>query len=223
MIGELIDKIDTFELVRDKIAAIMLTEISNQQRLAIEGGKDPEDWNLRIFSERSNAWEQFQDGTETPGTPIVNITYENSELDASAAGSTVESQKYAATYNIDCYAMGVSTGTQQGDENAALRIHAVVRLVRNILMSGEYTRLGLTGIVGDRRVQSVTVFRPDASDEMAQKIVGARLVFRVTFNEHSPQVNGPALEIIGVQLKRAETGEIFLQMEYAQNGDQYSD
>lgn len=215
MISELIDKNDTFEIVRDKIAAILLSEVANQQRLATLEGQDPDRWKLRIFSERSNAWEQFQDDCDHP---LVNITYESSELDANAAGSTVESQKYTAIYHLDCYAMGVSEGEQQGDENAALKIHAVIRLVRNILMSGEYTRLGLKGVVWDRRVQNITVFRPDASDEMVQKIVGARIVFRVTFSEHSPQVEGPTLEVIGVQLKRAETGEIFLEMEYAQNG-----
>lgn len=218
MIGKLIDKYDTFEIVRDKIAAILLTEVADQRRLAADAGKDPNDWDLRIFTERSNVWEQFRDGTEEPATPIVNITYETSEMDG-ASGDTVHSQKYTATYHLDCYAMGVNQGTQQGDQDAALRIQAVVRLVRNILMAGTYTRLGLLGIVGDRRVQSMTVFRPDASDEMAQNIIGARIIFRVTFNEESPQVEAVPLEIIGVELHRAETGEILLELEYQYDGN----
>ena len=217
MIGKLIDKYDTFEIVRDKIAAILLLETADQVRMAVNAGKDPEGWDLRVFAERSNAWEEFRDGTESP-TPIVNITYDNSEMDGTS-GSTVESQKYTATYNLDCFAMGISAGEQVGDQDASLRIHRVVRLVRNILMAGVYTRLDLKGIVWDRRVPSITVFRPDAADDMAQNIIGARLVFRVIFTEQSPQVESVPLEIIGVGLERAETGEVLINLEYQYDGN----
>ena len=51
-----------------------------------------------------------------------------------------------------------------------------------------------------------------------QNIIGARLVFRVTFNELSPQVEAVPLELLSIQVKRAENGEILLQTEYEYNG-----
>ena len=59
----LIDKQDSFEIVRDQIAAILKTEITSQIALATTAGKpNPDDWKLRIFSERANPWEQFLNG-----------------------------------------------------------------------------------------------------------------------------------------------------------------
>ena len=59
MIAELIDKQDNSEIVRDQIAAILATEVANQQALATADGKDPADYKLRIYTERSNPWEAF--------------------------------------------------------------------------------------------------------------------------------------------------------------------
>ena len=46
----LIDKLDTFEIVRDEIAAILATEIASQEALAA-GEPDPTLWRLRVFLE----------------------------------------------------------------------------------------------------------------------------------------------------------------------------
>ena len=59
MISELIDKQDNFEIVRDQIAAILVNEVASQMALATAEAKDPEDWNLQIFTERSNPWEKW--------------------------------------------------------------------------------------------------------------------------------------------------------------------
>ncbi len=220
MITTLIDKQDNFEIVRDQIAAILKLEVANQMQLATAAGKDADLWTVDVYSERSNPWEQYQDGDVT--TPLVNVWFDSANSD-DASSDTVERQKVNGTFNVDCYACGISTETGEGhnpgDQQAALNLHRVIRLARNILMAGTYTYLGLRGLVWRRRIDSITIFQPSADDATMQNIVGARIVFRVEFNEFSPQVESVPLELLSVQVKRAETGEILLATEYQYNGD----
>lgn len=219
MIESLIDKKDGFEIVRDQIAAILRVEVENQKALAEASGKDPGLWDLRIFSERSNPFEEIREGESTP---LVNVWYSSSEFDYASSG-VVDRQAASGVFNIDVYGTGTSQETEEGhspgDMLAAETTHRAVRLVRNILMSGRYTYLGLRGLVGRRSVQNITIFQPEATDDMAQQIVGARLSFRVVFNESSPQVEPVILEGLLVKVKRAENGEILINLEYKRDGD----
>lgn len=220
MITQLIDKQDNFEIVRDRIAEILKIDIENQKTLAVAAGKDPALWDLRVFSERNNPWEEYQ-YADAPKSPIVNVWFDSLDSDDSAS-DTVERQKVNGIFNVDCYACGTSIETAEGhtpgDETAALDIHRAIRLVRNILMAGCYTYLGFPRkekqFVWGRKVTSVNIFQPAPDDATVQNIIGARLVFRVTFNELSPQVEPVPLEIISIKVKRAENGEILLETEY---------
>jgi hypothetical protein len=220
MITSLIEKKDNFQIVRDQIAAILKLNVTNQMALAAASGKDETLWDLRVFSERNNPWEEFQDA-EGPEAPIVNVWYDSSDFD-DAGSSSVNNQKTNAMYNVDIYACGVSAetadGHSSGDESAALTLHNATCLVRNILMAGAYTYLGLRGTVWGRKVTAVNIFQPSADNATVQNIIGARISFRVTFTEESPQVDGVLLEAIVIQVDRAENGEILVQMEYPING-----
>lgn len=224
-ISHLIDKRDTFEIVRDELAAILVTEASRQVELAGDAGRSPDGWRLRVFLERSNPWEEFQDPAavddDTPAPfvpPIVNVTFDSASFDFGAS-NTVERQKASATYNIDCYGYGVATddpggGHVPGDAKAALDCHRAVRLVRNILMSGPYTYLGMRGTVWRRSIQSITAFKPSADEQPVQQVAAARLVVQVEFNEFAPQYEGQPLELVSLTVKRAESGEIYLTANY---------
>jgi hypothetical protein len=217
MIPALIDKHDTFEVVRDQIAAILATEVASQMALATAAAKDPDDWKLRIFSERSNPWEQLLN-EQTDRSPIVNVWYDNSGFNQSAS-NVVERQATEAVYNIDCYGYGMSSddptgGHTPGDKEAALEVHRALRLVRNILMAADYTYLGLRKTVWKRWPQSVTVFQPQLDGRSVEQVVGARMAFRVTFNEFSPQVAENVLELVSTNVKRTEDGEIVINADY---------
>tara|TARA_R110000772_G_scaffold268728_1_gene398241 strand:+ start:8890 stop:9552 length:663 start_codon:yes stop_codon:yes gene_type:complete len=217
MISQLIDKQDNFEVVRDEIAAILVTEVANQMALATAGGKDPNDWKLRVYSERSNPWEGLLN-EQNDRSPIVNVWYDNSNFDPRASNS-VERQKAEAVFNIDCYGYGMSQdvaggGHKAGDQEAAIEVQRALRLVRNILMAGEYTYLGLRGLVWSRWPQSVTIFQPQIDARQMQQIVGARLAFRVVFNEFSPQVEAETLELVSAKVSRSEDGEVVVNADY---------
>jgi hypothetical protein len=216
MIDTLIDKQDTSEIVREQIAAILVTEIANQKALATGAGKDPALWDLEVYTERSNAWEKFlnQDADEVP---IVNVWYDNSNFDGGSSNIS-ERQKSTTIYNIDIVARGVSkadgAGHKPGDKEAALNAQRATRLVRNILMAAEYTYLGLRGTVWQRWPQSITSFQPQIGDTPVQNVAGTRIAMRVGFSEFSPQATADILEIISGTVQRTSDGKIVLEAEY---------
>lgn len=217
MIAELIDKQDNCEVVRDQIAAILATEVANQQALATADGKDPADYKLRIYTERSNPWEAFLND-QTDRSPIVNVWFDSSNFDKGAS-NIVERQKTEATFNIDCIGFGMSEdvpggGHKAGDKEAALEVQRALRLVRNILMAAEYTYLGMQGVVWQRWPQSITSFQPQIDGRQIQQIVGARLAFNVVFNEFSPQVPAVTLELVSAEVSRSEDGEVIVNADY---------
>lgn len=217
MIEELIDKQDNFEVVRDKIAAILVAETKSQQALAVQATKDPALWKLRVFTERTNPWEQFLNNPPVK-SPIVNVWYDNSSF-VEGSSNVSERQKAEAIFNIDCYGYAVSSnndagGHNPGDKGAALEVQRAVRLVRNILMAAEYAYLDLRGLVWQRWPQAINVFQPQQNDNAIQDVVAARIALRVGFNEFSPQVAPETLELLSVDVRRTEDGEIVLEADY---------
>ena len=219
MIDTLIDKKDTFEIVRDKIAAILKVEVAEQQVLAEAAGKPPALWDLDIYSESFNPWEKWLN-SKAPNynlTPIVNVRFE-SLTDDKAASNVVERQKVDAVYNIDMYGLGIAKSNDDGhiagDYAAALESQRATRLVRNILMAANYTYLDLRGLVWGRWVDSITSFDPELNGRQMQRIMGTRIRFGVVFNEFSPQITPEILQTITATVKRAEDGQILLVTEY---------
>lgn len=211
-IAQLITGSDSAELVRDRIATILLEEQANQQVLAPP--QDPRLWALRIFTEASNPWEQFQaEPAQLDATPLVNVQLDKIEPDISGS-NIVERQKVVGTYNIDVYGYGVSAaaggGHVPGDQKAALEVYRAARLVRRILMSSFYTYLGtdLRGTVWKRWVSSIQVFKPSEDRRPVEHVMGARVVFEVTFNEFSPQIHAQILDTIAISVTRTGSGEL---------------
>lgn len=218
----LIDKFDNFELVRGAITAILATEVANQMALAEAAAKDPTPWDFGVFEERSTPWEALFDestGSVTSETPLVNVWYDSANFPKDK-GDTIERQASDGVYNIDIYAAAVSTndrtgtGYLPGDRQAALNLQRVIRLVRNILMSGENAYLQLRGTVWSRWIQSINSFQPQLSDRPAIHVQAARIAFAVRFNEFSPQATPETLETIFATVKRESDGKVLVEAEY---------
>ncbi len=222
LITSLIDKVDTFERVRDMLGAILVIEENAQRQLAQQAQKDPELWAFRTYVERSNPWgdfidpeddEEFDSSQRPRKTPIVNVWFDNSQI--SLAGSNiVERQKYTGIFNLDCYGYGKSgesaTGHVPGDAKASFEAQRAARLVRNILMSAHYQYLSMQKVVGRRWVQGIQVFQPQIEGRAVQHVVGARVAMHVDFNEFSPQVEGALLETVSVGVRRRSDGLLYL-------------
>jgi hypothetical protein len=221
-IDTLIDKVDNVELVRDQIAAILLLESKSQQAFADSmPAKDPKDWALRVFVERTNPfdeWTRSTDGDPIDTSPAINVSVDSGTYDPSRS-NVVERQLLNATYNVDCYGYGIASGTSSGgqipgDTAAALEAHRAYRLVRNILMAGTYTYLGLQGIVARRWSQGFTTFTPDSKVNTTDNIVAVRFAFQVDLHEFSPQVTGVVLETLSAQVTRMDNGQLLAQTDF---------
>ena len=220
----LIDKQDTFEIVRDRIAQIIVDESANQVALATTAGKsDPTQWDLRVFTERAEPWEQVQrdqEANRVSDVPIVNVWFESLTFDERKS-NVVSRQQGPGTFSIDVYGFGRSIETVEGhnpgDSVASLKMQQGVRLVRNILMSGYYVTLGWDlpqTTVGQRFIRSIAAFQPNAKDSPAIRMATGRISFEVSFNETSSEYTGSTLEKVSTDIKRAEDGSVLVSADY---------
>lgn len=220
----LIDKQDNFEIVGLQIAAILAAETIAQQALAVIAGKDPTLWKFDVFSEAFNPWARFQN--ETDATPIVNVWYDTSNFNPKD-GDVVTRQNDDAIFNIDCY-VGVSAsdnpagGHNPSDQSSVMALHRVIRLVRNIIMHPDNTYLKLTQTVGSRTgnligrrwINSKEKFQPQIGDRPVQFVIADRISLSVSFPEIPVVEDFDTLEVVGVEVKRAEDGKIILEADF---------
>lgn len=206
----------TRELVRDKIATILLEEVAQQEVLAAAADppQDPRLYHLDVFTERADPWSEWGGNPDQiDAAPIVSIRLDEWKvLDSSS--NVVKRQTVEAVYAIDCYGYGVSAetggGHTAGDKKSAFEAHRAAGLVSRILMAGEYTYLDLRGVVGKRMVEGGQSFQPIEDQRPVENVWAERLTLKTQFNEFSPQYEGVPLATIGVTLKRTETGQVFL-------------
>lgn len=219
----LIDKQDTFEIIDFQIAAILATETLAQQVLADDAGKDPDLWKFNVYSERFTPWEVFQDDIEP--TPIVNVWFDNDNF-SMKDGDSVGRQAATATYNIDIYAAQPSSdnpsgGYNKSDEESAIELHRIIRLVRNIIMHPDNTYLQLSEIVNGKKknivwyrwIQSIEKFQPQIGDRPVQNVIAARVNLEVKFNEAHVIEDFEPLELVFITAKRADDGKIIFESE----------
>lgn len=194
----LINKVDSFEMVRDQIAGILVTELANQQALAPGEGQDPLDYTLSVYVERDMPVEQWADaGTviNAATAPIVSVWVDSSTRNDGATATTSGTQIFDVTYNLDVTARGVSSNVVAGgylpaDEDARKRCHAATRLVRNILSALPNRQLLLPAIVWAFPTFENLEFGPAPLDDAEPNISAwnCRMRFRVTMTELSPEL-----------------------------------
>lgn len=218
MIPALIDKQDNSEIIRDQIALVLANEVASQMALAVLASRDPQDWNLKVYTEHHNPIEQYINSTPDP-TPVINVQYDNSFFDK-ASSDMYERQTTMGAYIIDCYGYGVAgtdggTGQVPGDRTASIEAQRAARLVRNILMADEYRNLGLAPTIAwDRWFQSTEMLHADKDHNTVQNVSADRLTLQVSFNEFSPQVIPGTLELVTVDIKRAEDGQVIAEADF---------
>jgi hypothetical protein len=216
---ELIDKKDNFENVRDEIAAILAVEKENQKVLAAADGQDPDLWNFDVYAERSSPWELVEDseGKIIADTPLVNVFFDSASSNASGSNN-IEQQLMEGTFTIDCVAAmthrkAEGESLQHADELAAKEAQRIIRLVRNILMAGSYTYLGMRGVVLSREIQNIAMFQPQINDRPAEHVMVARLQLKVQYYEFSPQAEPEELELMSAQCINSD-GKVLFRTEY---------
>jgi hypothetical protein len=221
LVDTLIDKLDTFETVRNQIGAILVANVTNQMALATAGGKNPDLWKLRVYIERSAPWEVFLNDV-SDSSPVINIWAETGNFEKGSSNTFQQQSIDPMTYNIDCYGFALSeadgSGHKPGDKEAALEAQRAYRLVRNILMSAHCKYLGMRDEdlkVWETWTRTITFFQPQIDQRPVQNVIGARLAFDVTFAEQSPQVStANTLDYVAVDIKRQSDGRLLAEADF---------
>lgn len=216
----LIDKQDTFEVIRDQIALILATEFANQKAIAGQCGKDAALYDASVYTERANpieCWVGEDSVLDTERPPVINVWFDSGQADKGKS-DPVNRQMYDVTYQVDCYAGGFATddpgaGHIPGDEKAARESHRIARLARNILMASHNTYLQKRGLVWGRWIDRIQTFQPKFATETALQIVATRITLTVSFNEFSPQYEGEILELLSVDIERRSDGAILAELD----------
>lgn len=223
VLPDLIDKQDNFEIVRDQIAGILELNTVEQMSLATAALKDPALWDLSVFVERTNPYEQYRGQAGTPAptntAPIVSVWYEAGTFEE-ASSNVGKQQTHLASINIDIYGYGIpkddgAGGQIPGDLLASQNAQRAVRLVRNILMAEQNTYLQLRGLVWQRWPESITAFQPEFDGQPAAVVLGYRFPLRCKFSENSPEIATPDnLEIIDIDIMRQSDGLLVAEARY---------
>jgi hypothetical protein len=219
-LDSLITAADSFEVVRDQIAAVLVDEVANQKALATAAAEDPNLWDLSVFLERHFPFEQWLDAGVGFVPPIVNIWLESALYDGAISSQIGGRQIYDATYNIDVFGRGFATndpggGHTQADLAAHLECHRAVKLVRNILTARQNRLLQLPqGFINPNPKFENFQYQQPAATELPDNIAiwACRTRFAVRLNE-----TAQALETYGtldtIHITTSQSGQVILETE----------
>ncbi len=153
----------SFELIRDRIGAILADEIINQFTVITTNP----DLNATVFVERFTAFDKSE-------LPAINVLF--SSADYLPATPVSDDGNYE--FYVDVYTSGTASDGERGDKNSASKLHKLLGVCRSILRTPYYLTLGLPGIVGHTSVGTIQVMEPKNNQDATNTIWG-RLVFKV--------------------------------------------
>jgi len=166
-----------FELVRDRIAAILLIELDNQVTFGYT-----EELDAKIFIERTRPFSIAE-------LPAINIGFGNnnySNKDARMVDNT-------CTYFIDVY-MGYESDEEiMGDEAVSKNIERLLGMIQTILDHAEYRNLDFSpNFIGTTRVESLQM--ADTEQKDASNVRMGRATFTVRITEPSTLKNAQPID-----------------------------
>lgn len=129
-----------FEIIENRIGAILVAEIAKQQ--ALQGLTE----HVGVFIERIEPFDQSEE---------VMLTL--SFYDGDYHGYTQRDVQGEYMYFLDLYATGMGVGTETPSINSKNKIFKYAGMLRYILSSGKYPTLGFPpGLIGNKHVKKIT-------------------------------------------------------------------
>lgn len=115
-----------FELIRDRIGQILVTEFVNQAALTGDS-----DLNVSVYSERFIPIDKTE-------PPLINVCFASGTYD----NKNIKSVDGNYIYNIDFYTVAKTTNEQSGDTAATKKLHRLMAIARAIIENPRYRTLG---------------------------------------------------------------------------------
>lgn len=183
-----------YELIRDRIGAILFAEFANQYTLS--SGTTP---NPTFYCERIV---QF-DHTEAPS---VNVTLQRADYD----NRDRHQVNGIYLFTIDVYTAAHATNNVRGDYRGAVEMHRILGMIRAIFESPEYREL-LYGFGNLCRTAIKSISIPDApnNNESVFEATG-RIEYEVTVHETVELQEGVPLELATTIVRLYNTDKGYL-------------
>lgn len=183
-----------FELVRDRIAEIILDELHNQASLTYEAEFE----DMKVWIERSHDFSKTE-------LPAINVKLSSGDYGNKNRGSVDGTY----IFNIDFHANSPKVGDDDGDKLASIKVQKLMRFVRAILEDPIYETLAFprpsvsrVGFVSLRIAQS-------NPKEDALHSIMSRLDFSVLYNERTAPIVAPLITEYKSHVKLYETEQGF--------------
>lgn len=152
-----------FELIRDRIGAILFDEIQNQ---GVVGG-DVFLTSVKVFSERSNSFDKTE-------LPAINVCVAGGNYGNKQQGNSDGTY----TYNVDVFCNAKTSDGEAGDEKAAVRMERLLGICRYILEDPLYKTLGFAPpFIGNTHCVEINIAAAGKDDADTTRM--GRLTFSV--------------------------------------------
>ena len=172
MINTLIGQ-QKFELIRDRIAEILSTEIANQATIE---GHDLWTENIFVWLERTAPFDKSE-------LPCINVSMSSGEFDNYKSNGDNDG-KYQ--FDIDVFTKSVYSTTDNGDTRSTVLLHRILGVCKTILKNEQYKSLGFDAkFIGNTTIESIQIADPNTTrrENETESIRLGRLVFKVRCNE----------------------------------------
>jgi len=155
-----------FEIVLNKLGAILFEEITNQ--VTIQSFTD----EVEVYVERMYPYDKSED-------VLINVSLNSIDFQGQTQGGTQGN----VTYYVDVYCRGEETNASTGSEASKMKINRYLGIIRYILCSTKYKQLGFTSpLVGRVSVNNLQQ-DPNSGRMDAAYLKFGRITVNVAVNE----------------------------------------
>lgn len=174
-----------FEVVRDQVFFIILSELISQLAISISQPDADYEAFLRLFMKNDtfNLWKERYIIFSIQELCAINVYWMRS---AFPTGSQILNQKSNCKIMVDVQTARKGTSSSRGDILSSETLDRMLGIIRKILMHGNYLTLGLPPkLISSRWVNDIDNFRPQQTEQKnnSDNIISGNLSFTVDFNE----------------------------------------
>jgi len=174
-----------FEVVRDKIALILIDELENQVGISYRTELD-----AKVTVERFIPYNESE-------LPAVNVALAKGDFDNQ---TTIDSDG-TYRYNIDVYHKSKGKTNKRGDTLAMINVQALIGVCKAILESPQYITLGFDApFIMRRHVENIVIAEP-ADKKDTNSIVMGRITFIVRVPENVDVISANLIAGFDTQVK----------------------
>lgn len=168
----------SFELIRDKIAAIITSELAGQFAITANAL-----FQSVVYTERFIAFDKTE-------LPAVKVYFDKAE----GIERSPEQSRADYYYNIEVHTAAKFTATDRGDKLASLACEKLLGVIRYILVNPNYLRLDLSdyNIIQSTAIESIKMGNPTTSADGISSIAGL-ITLVVRANEPNGKLTSVAM------------------------------